>query len=64
VTVLALRVAAVRGHGVGKDVWIATRATHRLGARDDHHAQVAVGHLPAPVRRLAADPDGRSQRQH
>ena len=40
-----------------QDVWIATRATLRSVLETTTIADVAGGHLPEPVRRLAADPD-------
>jgi hypothetical protein len=43
-------------------VWIATRATLRSVLETTTIADVAGGHLPEPVRRLAADPDAWSRR--
>lgn len=45
-----------------QDVWIATRATLRSVLETTTIADVAGGHLPEPVRRLAADPDAWSRR--
>ena len=45
-----------------QDVWIATRATLRSVLETTTIADVAGGHLPEAVRRLAADPDAWSRR--
>ena len=45
-----------------QDVWIATRATLRSVLEVVTVADVAAGHLPEEVRRLASDPDARTRR--
>jgi Rrf2 family protein len=45
-----------------QDVWIATRATLRSVLEAVTIADVAGGHLPKVVQRLAHDPDARSRR--
>ncbi len=45
-----------------QDVWIATRATLRSVLEVVTIADIAGGHLPDVVRRLASDPDARSRR--
>jgi len=45
-----------------QDVWIATRATLRSVLEAVTIADIAGGHLPDIVQRLAADPDARSRR--
>ena len=45
-----------------QDVWIATRATLRSVLEAVTIADIAGGHLPEVVQRLAADPDARSRR--
>ena len=45
-----------------QDVWIATRATLRSVLETVTIADIAGGHLPDLVQRLAGDPDARSRR--
>ena len=45
-----------------QDVWIATRATLRSVLEVVTIADIATGHLPDVVQRLAGDPDARSRR--
>ena len=45
-----------------QDVWIATRATLRSVLEAVTIADIAGGHLPEVVQRLAGDPDARSRR--
>jgi len=45
-----------------QDVWIATRATLRSVLEVVTIADIAAGHLPGVVQRLAGDPDARARR--
>ena len=45
-----------------QDVWIATRATLRSVLEGVTIADIAGGHLPEVVQRLAGDPDARARR--
>ncbi len=55
-------VAYAGAAGALQDVWIATRATLRSVLEVVTIADIAGGHLPKVVTRLAGDPDARSRR--